>query len=738
MRWALGRLARAARASRRPGGRRAGSRPAARPGSTTSPGSVAADLLRARRCDVAEHLLGLAERLASARARQHRPRRSPRQAAHPLLLVTPAGGLPRLALDRTSSPSATGRTPTCASSSRSSTPSSRTVAGHRQGRRARARLRRRSTTRTGPRGCSRHGAKRGHARPHAGRALAAAARRLRRRLRLPGRRHREGRRRRRHRHERPAAARCSATAARSCTRCRRAWATPSSRPLYEVLEAPRRPASSSSTRSRASGCTPSGDGVDEIEVVPQVELAATSEYEPARRRQRACPAGRASRSGTSSTTASSSASGVDFEAEPNPLGRDPHARSERGTDFDEVVLGIPVGALRADLRRADRARRALPRAGSSPRSRSAPRRSSSGSSRAADELGWAYGENSVAGCYVEPLDTYCDMTHLIPREAWPPARSVRRRSPTSAACSTTARARRTKQATERVEQNAVEFLERDLGVALAGRARAGGALRLGASWSTATSASGPDALRLPVLAREHLALGALRAHAGRLGRAPPALGRLRLRQPGARRRLDRRTAIDGGCVEAAVISGMQAARALTGDSSARSPAQSTAGCSRAARAAAPTSSTAAAPPRRRRSCRRGRTLRSLLLEGDGNAHRRPRRAGCSTCRPGRGVDVPGARLERDVDDRATSSGSPRWRQPFDRWGTVQRDHGVVLGPGARRPRPRRRLRRRSPRLGRARTCSSTTRCPTWAGARPTATRRRWAASTPRTGSASAA
>ena len=30
------------------------------------------------------------------------------------------------------------------------------------------------------------------------------------------------------------------------------------------------------------------------------------------------------------------------------------------------------------------------------------------------ELGWAHEENSVAGCYVEPLDTYCDMSHLIP------------------------------------------------------------------------------------------------------------------------------------------------------------------------------------------------------------------------------------------------------------------------------------------------------------------------------------
>ena len=33
--------------------------------------------------------------------------------------------------------------------------------------------------------------------------------------------------------------------------------------------------------------------------------------------------------------------------------------------------------------------------------------------RSAAELGWGHDENSVAGCYVEPLDTYCDMSHLI-------------------------------------------------------------------------------------------------------------------------------------------------------------------------------------------------------------------------------------------------------------------------------------------------------------------------------------
>lgn len=34
------------------------------------------------------------------------------------------------------------------------------------------------------------------------------------------------------------------------------------------------------------------------------------------------------------------------------------------------------------------------------------------------ELGWAK-DSPVMGTYVEPLDTYADMTHLISRENWP-------------------------------------------------------------------------------------------------------------------------------------------------------------------------------------------------------------------------------------------------------------------------------------------------------------------------------
>ena len=83
--------------------------------------------------------------------------------------------------------------------------------------------------------------------------------------------------------------------------------------------------------------------VEEIEVVPQVELGA-GEYEPlidvgglpcwpSEPLWDQLARGDELR-----------ARGIDFELEANPLGRKPK-RLRRGTHFDEVVLGISVGAL---------------------------------------------------------------------------------------------------------------------------------------------------------------------------------------------------------------------------------------------------------------------------------------------------------------------------------------------------------------------------------------------------------
>ena len=89
-----------------------------------------------------------------------------------------------------------------------------------------------------------------------------------------------------------------------------------------------------------------------------------------------------------------------------------------------MVLGIPVGAL-PDIcgelmERDERFRRGIESAVTVQ-----TQAFQLWSHKTAAELGWDHDENSVAGCYVEPLDTYCDMTHLIGRESWPQAGGAR-------------------------------------------------------------------------------------------------------------------------------------------------------------------------------------------------------------------------------------------------------------------------------------------------------------------------
>ena len=110
------------------------------------------------------------------------------------------------------------------------------------------------------------------------------------------------------------------------------------------------------------------------------------------------------------------AQGVDFENVANPLGADA-VTLERGTDFDHVVLAIPVGALAPlcgelvarNQRFADMLRAAA----------TVPTQALQVWLRASGrDLGWPHEGETVTGGYVAPLDTYCDMTHLIGAEGW--------------------------------------------------------------------------------------------------------------------------------------------------------------------------------------------------------------------------------------------------------------------------------------------------------------------------------
>jgi uncharacterized protein with NAD-binding domain and iron-sulfur cluster len=112
--------------------------------------------------------------------------------------------------------------------------------------------------------------------------------------------------------------------------------------------------------------------------------------------------------------------GINLEQVPNPLGHAP-VTLRLGEDFDEVVLGIPIGALEPICAPLT----ALP-AGA--KIAEALRHSSTVMTQAfqlwtteapTQSLGWPYGIDGMAASYTEPVDTYCDMTHLLPREDWP-------------------------------------------------------------------------------------------------------------------------------------------------------------------------------------------------------------------------------------------------------------------------------------------------------------------------------
>ncbi len=91
---------------------------------------------------------------------------------------------------------------------------------------------------------------------------------------------------------------------------------------------------------------------------------------------------------------------------------------ESGKDFDRVILGISCGAFpyvcpeliaaRQDWRvMVDRVKSVRTKAFQIWMSKSSA------------ELGWPISSKAQMGAYVEPLDTWADMSHLLPQEQWP-------------------------------------------------------------------------------------------------------------------------------------------------------------------------------------------------------------------------------------------------------------------------------------------------------------------------------
>jgi hypothetical protein len=109
--------------------------------------------------------------------------------------------------------------------------------------------------------------------------------------------------------------------------------------------------------------------------------------------------------------------GTNLEQQANPLQRTPVVL-HRGVDFDEVVLAIAPGGLTpvtANLAARNPRFAAMlnnvPTAGT--------RAVQLWTSKAPGDMGWKPTASSAASTFVEPLDTYCDMSHLIAREGAP-------------------------------------------------------------------------------------------------------------------------------------------------------------------------------------------------------------------------------------------------------------------------------------------------------------------------------
>ena len=307
------------------------------------------------------------------------------------------------------------------------------------------------------------------------------------------------------------------------------------------------------------GLAPDAARVDEIEIARQAELApGLDSYDPlVDVKGLPCwpsePRWEQLRDG-----ARLAAEAPDFERALNPLGGPVHTL-RHGTDFDEVVLAIPVGAL-GDLcgeliERDERFRRGIETAATVQ-----TQAFQLWSDRSAAELGWEHDENSVAGCYVEPLDTYCDMTHLIERESWGEPGGARTIGYFCGVIDD--REGESPEATvERARSDAVEFIERDLGTLWPGAVRGGafdwdvlidpdgrsGPERFAAQYSRANVAGWERYVLTPAGSVEH-----------RLPSGDSGFENLFLAGDWTS------NGIDGGCVEAAVISGMDAARALSG------------------------------------------------------------------------------------------------------------------------------------------------------------------------------
>ena len=255
------------------------------------------------------------------------------------------------------------------------------------------------------------------------------------------------------------------------------------------------------------------------------------------------------------------ATGVDFEMADATNATDAVLRN--GIDFDRVVLAISIAALPPITSRllADRSRPLFARM-----LRESKTCMTQGIQlwlrRPLSELGWGH-PSAISSTYVEPLDTYCDMTQLIPAEAWPRQADV---ESIAYFCGVLPdeEGDTAESTSERVRGSALRFLEHDVEQL----------------WPKTV---GPNGFAWDVLVASDDIEGSARLDQQFFRANYPLTERYVLSPAGsiaARQAAGEaewgnlvfagdwtRTGLDLGCVEATVMSGMQAARAISGSPS---------------------------------------------------------------------------------------------------------------------------------------------------------------------------
>ncbi len=248
---------------------------------------------------------------------------------------------------------------------------------------------------------------------------------------------------------------------------------------------------------------------------------------------------------------------LDFEA-PGGAALGPRQTLRRGEDFDTVVLAIPVAALPTICQdivggpqnnprlgaMIDEAKTVMTQAYQLWLLRDLP------------GLGWD-GPPAVTSTYVEPLDTYCDMSHLLPRETWPATEQPQSIGYFCGVFPDVAGEDQA-QATERAFRCGLEFLRAQIGPLWPAAVTAAGSfdfsLLVGEGEGEARYSA--QYWRANFEPSERYVQAASGSIGSRLGPAESGYDNLLLTGDWVR------NGLDAGCVEAAVMSGIQAARAI--------------------------------------------------------------------------------------------------------------------------------------------------------------------------------